>query len=133
MIDDEDVTRAYIGVNTNGDFMFTLNNNDGDPTIAIDDNGDAVFKGKIQGGEITSDTTINVTENASIGETLILKDGETVGAELSIFDGDVPTLLISGKGGRPIYISTGTTLWLSANAINMSAAGGGEDRQQNCG
>lgn len=91
-------------------FKFQLKNELCATTIGIDDDGNAVFSGTVKGGSITSDTTINVTTDATIGNKLILKNDDVIGGTISVYEGadTAPTLNIRAEGSRPIMISTGT-------------------------
>ena len=108
-------TRAVLGLEPDGDFKFTLNNEAGEGAVYINDDGNAVFSGEvtasaisgstitgtdidgsnitgatITGTEITSDTTIDVTTDLMVGDNIYLglgnsSDGDT--KNIQFFDG----------------------------------------------
>lgn len=72
--------RLIMGQDDNGQFAFSMYDRDGNPTLYMDEHGDAIFKGKVQGGSIESDTSINVSTDVNVGNNLNLKIG-TYGPE----------------------------------------------------
>ena len=138
MTDGNETPRLVMGFNPtegeHGKYQFELSNAAGVETMTLDSNGNAVFKGKITasdieggtitgasitganitGGSITSNTTINVGTNATIGESLNLKDGDGIGGRLSIYDGTAPTVLLKSEGSRPIRLSTSGKIELNS-------------------
>lgn len=103
--------RAGMGYLPDGTFVFYINDPSGQQVqIGLDSDGNAIFRGDVVGGSITSDTTIDVTTDATIGNKLILKNDDVVGGTIYIHDGadTAPTLNIRAEGSRHIIISTGT-------------------------
>ncbi|MCI9626518.1 MAG: hypothetical protein HFI90_07020 [Clostridia bacterium] len=103
--------RAGMGYLPDGTFVFYINDPSGQQVqIGLDSDGNAIFRGDVVGGSITSDTTIDVTTDATIGNKLILKNDDVVGGTISVYEGadTAPTLNIRAEGSRPIMISTGT-------------------------
>lgn len=115
--------RLVMGYNPgSGSYEFSMFNKSGVETLLIDENGNAVFTGRvvgseIEGGTISTGTTINVGTDATIGKSLKLKDGSITGGCLSIYDGTTPTLLLRGEGSRDVRISTDGTIELSASRV----------------
>lgn len=61
--------RFYVGKDGNN-FVFTLNDKNGNSRIWMDDSGNGHFLGTIEGGKIISDTTIDVTTDLNIGQNI---------------------------------------------------------------
>lgn len=73
MKDANGTTRAVLGLDQeSGDFVFTLSNESGNTTLTLDSNGNAVFSGKVSGGSIESDTSIDVTTDLTVGKNVYL-------------------------------------------------------------
>lgn len=92
MYDEDENLRLVMGYNpTSGEYQFELSNADGVATVTLDDDGNAVFTGKItasdiEGGTITgtrieSDSTIDVETDLTVGENIYLtsEDDSAVG------------------------------------------------------
>ena len=92
MYDENENLRLVMGYNpTSGEYQFELSNADGVATVTLDDDGNAVFTGKItasdiEGGTITgtrieSDSTIDVETDLTVGENIYLtsEDDSAVG------------------------------------------------------
>lgn len=81
----------------------------------------------IVGGEITG-VVINVNTDATVGKTLVLKDGDTAGGTISIYNGSSPTFSILSKNNRPVFISNGTssihlngaTTYITSNLVEIN-------------
>lgn len=101
MYDENENLRLVMGYNpTSGEYQFELSNADGVATVTLDDDGNAVFTGKItasdiEGGTITgtrieSDSTIDVTTDLTVGENIYLtsEDDSQVGTvkKIQMFD-----------------------------------------------
>lgn len=82
MLDIDKNARLVMGYNSEtGKYEFTMYNDSGAATITLDNNGNAVFKGKLQGASIESDSTIDVTTDLTVGENIYLtsEDDSQVG------------------------------------------------------
>ncbi|MCI9086808.1 MAG: hypothetical protein HFE51_10415 [Clostridia bacterium] len=67
--DDRNRRRIDMG-NLNNEFVFNLYDEDGNPVIHFDEHGNMIVTGTMRGGKIESDTDINVTKDAIIGQYL---------------------------------------------------------------
>lgn len=92
MLDIDKNQRLVMGYNSETEkYEFTLFNKNGDKTITIDENGNAVFSGKIVGGSIESNTTIEVTTYLSVGNNIYVgKENEETGTvkKIQFFEGE---------------------------------------------
>ena len=78
MKDSQGRLRVEMGTDDTGKFAFVIysleTGEDGSqiPAIYLDDNGEAIFCGTVQGGSITSDTSIDVTTDIYVGSNIYL-------------------------------------------------------------
>ena len=89
MLDGKGVERLRLGQNKdNGTFDFILKNNRGNTTLKLSSTGDAVFSGDVTGSIITG-STIDVEEDASVGNNLYLgknDNSETATKKIVLFE-----------------------------------------------
>ncbi len=112
------------GSNGDENYAFAIYDNDGNASIYMDENGDVIFSGIVQGGKIKSDTDINVTKNITIGQKIVLQDKNTTtygyeeAGSLSINTG---VMLISALNNRSINIHTNGNINLNCNNVKINS------------
>lgn len=122
-------TMSRWGFTDTGKYVFEIYNGNGEKAIYLDSDGKIIATAEIRGGSITSDTSIDIMTDATIGNKLMLKHDNTIGGTISIYDGSAPTLNIRAEGSRPIIISTGTgTSQFQCNPSTTYVRGGKELR-----
>ena len=136
MLDIDKSERLVMGYNPETEkYEFTMYNDSGNTTITLDEDGNAVFKGKItasdiEGGTITgarieSDSTIDVETDLRVGDNIYIgEENENIGAEKNIqfFDGesDDEKARLEAK----IASDGATDLTIKAAKITLSAVDG---------
>lgn len=111
MSDSDGNLRVEMGTDDTGQFAFVIyslkTDKDGNqiPAIYLDDDGEAVFSGTVQGGKITSDTSIDVTTDVHVGKNIYLNSsnytegihflGDTSKGSITVEDHPAGTLRVS--------------------------------------
>lgn len=103
------LTNGTNKININADEGLTFTSNGNEVVKLNIQNGDATFSGTVSGGKIISNTTINVTTDATIGETLKIVNGDNGDFFFTISAGGITgdRICLQAANQRPIEIDGG--------------------------
>lgn len=111
------------GSNGDENYAFAIYDNDGKAVIFMDENGDVIFSGIVQGGKIESDTDINVTKDATVGRRIILQDKNEATAgyeEAAIISVSQGVMQILANNNRSINLHTDGNVNLNGKSIMVN-------------
>lgn len=130
MRDENDLVRAVLGKEADGTFVFRLYDADGNAAVQMDEDGHAVFSGKIKGADIEG-SNIRIAPN--IFEDYIALENDGANDRLGLYYGGTcigGIQMLDGGGmeifGKKIYIGSATgnvTLGPGATGIFTTADG----------
>lgn len=112
-----------ININPEAGLLFTKNGNE---VVRLDiQTGDATFSGTVTGGRIISDTTIDVTTDATIGKTLKIVNNDNDGFFFTISAGGATgdRVVMSTSNKRILELITGSNINLEAGSNVLINAG----------
>lgn len=121
---DETGKKLKIKLGDHGDkYAFAIYDNDGKPAIFMDEKGDVIFSGIVQGGKIESDTDINVTKDATVGRRIILQDKNEATAgyeEAAIISVSQGVMQILANNSRSINLYTDGNINLNGKSVMVN-------------
>lgn len=121
---DETGKKLKIKLGDHGDkYAFAIYDNDGKPAIFMDEKGDVIFSGIVQGGKIESDTDINVTKDATVGRRIILQDKNEATAgyeEAAIISVSQGVMQILANNNRSINLHTDGNVNLNGKSVMVN-------------
>lgn len=120
MRDAAGTVRAVLGKTTGGDFVFAIYSEDGQPAICMDDDGDAVFSGNVEGANITG-SNIRIAPNTF--EDYIALENDGIEDTLSLYYGGtrIGGIRMLDAGGMEIF---GNKITIGSSSGKVSIAPG---------
>ncbi|MBE7025418.1 MAG: hypothetical protein E7408_05130 [Ruminococcaceae bacterium] len=121
--------RAVLGKRTNGDFVFEIYSEDGNPAIRMNEDGNAVFSGNIEGADITG-ANIRIAPNAYRDYIALENNGTEDTISLYYGGSRIGGIRMLDAGGMEIFgskISIGSssgTVSIAPGASGTFTAGG---------
>ncbi len=112
--------RAVLGKTADGDFVFAIYNKNGTPAICMNENGDAVFSGNIEGATITG-ANIRIAPNVFKDYIALENDGIEDTISLYYSGNRIGGIRMLDAGGMEIF---GNKISIGSSSGTVSIASG---------